>query len=258
MCLCSCREDGGSCVWESRKVQVGLGVTACSTLIDASAWPGSPATGKMSECSCGRANGSLVYGQTDVAEEQQSRRKWLGAGHFRGGRGHGNPGTTRVFGNRSVTFAQSACRTKVLIVFRTSFIISSSGTTANHVRLYPTLPTATKWCHLEHSHSRHSFESCPHRPQCLDQVCSKGTDCPRAAKEIQPTIPWLQATSSAALSWPSSFIRADPGTQNEEIPEHDAARRHLHVLVPQQPLHSHLHHSRHPVLHGRFYMDHQL
>lgn len=99
--------------------------------------------------------------------------KWLGAGHFRAdtvSNGHRKPGhDSRVLGPRTMAFgAVWQPGLKFWLMLRTSLIISSSGTTANHVCHYPTLPSATERCSLAYSRHSHSFESGPHRPQCLD------------------------------------------------------------------------------------------
>lgn len=100
-------------------------------------------------------------------------RKWLGAGHFRAETvrdGHGKPDHDwHVLGHRTMTFrAVWQAGLKFWLVITASFIISSSGTTTNHVCHYPTLSPATERCHLAHSRRRPSAESGPHRPQCLD------------------------------------------------------------------------------------------
>ena len=100
-------------------------------------------------------------------------RKWLGAGHFRADTvsdAHSKPDhDSRVPGHRTMTFrAVWQAGLKFWLVIRTSFIISSSGTTTNHVCHYPTLSPATERCHLAHSCHRHSAESDPLGPQCLD------------------------------------------------------------------------------------------
>ena len=101
-------------------------------------------------------------------------RKWLGAGHFRADTvsdGHGKPDhDSRVVARRTMAFrAVWQAGLKFWLVIRTSFIISSSGTTTNHVCYYLTLSPAAERCHLTRSRHRHSaWSGPPHRPQCLN------------------------------------------------------------------------------------------